>query len=171
MAKKHLGQVRLTSWRMAPCTTTAVPTWAFIDWLSPKSYVLPKHFFSRPNPDTLKFWTLLYEILVLGQLRGRVSSKLSSAEWHNIHGNFNKRLMAKLPNLPPHFHKLPPMNVKDPFILSMKKSEGFSKGLKRILLFNWIFNFCSDFLNFGGKTKVPLMRSKANVFIDLLLKK
>ena len=82
MAKKHLGQVRLTSWRMAPCTTTAVPTWAFIDWLSPKSYVLPKHFFSRPNPDTLKFWTLLYEILVLGQLRGRVSSKLSL--WHSL---------------------------------------------------------------------------------------
>ena len=153
MAKKHLGQVRLTSWRMAPCTTTAVPTWAFIDWLSPKSYVLPKHFFSRPNPDTLKFWTLLYEILVLGQLRGRVSSKLSSAEWHNIHGNFNKRLMAKLPNLPPHFHKLPPMNVKDPFILSMKKNEGFSKDSKEFFCSTEFSIFVAIFSTLAAKQK------------------
>ena len=81
MAKKHLGQVRLTSWRMAPCTTTA---WAFIDWLSPKSYVLPKHFFFKAKPRH----SPLYEILVLGQLRGRVSSKLSlSSKWHSLGTN------------------------------------------------------------------------------------
>ena len=40
--------------------------------LSPKSYVLPKHFFFKAKLRSTN------EILVLGQLRGRVSSKLSS---------------------------------------------------------------------------------------------
>lgn len=90
---QHLGQVRLTSWRMAAELS--------IYWLSQcqrrcwpaamvlGSYVLILLVFSRPPISSEKD----LEILVLGQLRGRVSSKLS-AQWHM---RLQQRLMAKLP--------------------------------------------------------------------------
>ena len=74
---------RLTSWRMVAALS--------IYWLSQAPH--------SPTFFSVLLWVFFFkakadlEILVLGQLRGRVSSKLST-QWHM---RLQQRLMAKLP--------------------------------------------------------------------------